>query len=199
MRRRRNFMIIPNFNITPGNTVGDIFINKGIRTFYDAIRAIHNLPYGRLKNPLELGSVITEGQGTCSTKHATLKALTDEHAIYGLQLELIIYAMDNTNTPGIGNVLEKYDLPYILEAHTVLAYDDEMYDYTFAGTYSMKWRDAVLMQTTIDTDQIQDYKEDYHKSVLQDWIERDKLAYSLDEIWKIREECIQELSAVKSH
>jgi len=190
-------MIIPNFTIKPGNTVGDIFRNKGIHTFYDAIRAVHKLPYGRTKNPLDFGSIMIEGKGTCSTKHATLKALTEEHAIYGLQLALVIYAMDHKNTPGIGNILTSYNLPYMLEAHTVLMYDDEMYDYTFPGTYDMKWRDAVLLQTTIDTDQINDYKVEYHKSVLEDWIERDKLAYTLEEIYNIREQCIVALGSVK--
>lgn len=190
-------MIIPNFNITAGNTVSDIFIENGTYTFYDAIRAVHKLPYGRIDNPLDFGNIITEGRGTCSTKHATLKTLTDEHAIYGLQLELVIYAMDNKNTLGIGNILEKYNLPYMLEAHTVLAYDDEVYDYTFAGTHNMSWREAVLMQTTIDTDQIEDFKMEYHKSVLEDWIKRDDLAYSLDDIWNIREQCIEELASVK--
>lgn len=192
-------MIIPNFFIVPGSPVSDTFIEHGVTTFYDAIRKVHHLPYGRVENPLEFGNIITEGKGTCSTKHATLKTLTDEHAIYGLQLELAIYAMCEENTPGVGATLDKYNLPYMLEAHTFLCYDDEVYDYTFAQSKNLKWKGAILMQTTIDTDQIGEYKKNYHKSVLADWIKRDHLPYTLDELYTIREECIEALSEAITH
>ncbi len=187
-------MIIPNFSILPGSPVGDIFIKNGVKTFYEAIQTVHNLPYGRVENPLDFGNIITQGKGTCSTKHATLKVLTEEHAIYGLRLELAIYAMNEENTPGVGATLSKYNLPYILEAHTFLCYDNEVYDYTFAKSKNLKWTDAILMQTTIDTDQIEDFKKNYHKSVLEDWIKRDNLSYTLEELYAIREECIAALS-----
>lgn len=192
-------MIVPNFNITPGNPMGDIFISQGITTYYDAIRAVHKLPYGRVANPLDYGSIMTEGKGTCSTKHAAIKTLAEEHAIYGLQLELVVYAMDEKNTPGVGEVLKKYDLPYMLEAHTFLAYDEEEYDYTFSGSHTMAWKESVLMQTTIDTDQIGDFKKEYHQSVLLDWISRDRLPYSLLDLWEIRQECIQALSSAQAN
>lgn len=192
-------MIIPNFSIVPGSPVSDIFIEHEVKTFYEAIRKVQNLPYGRVENPLEFGSIITNGRGTCSTKHATLKMLTDEHAIYGLQLELAIYAMSEENTPGVGATLDKYNLPYMLEAHTFLCYDDEIYDYTFAQSKNLTWTDSILMQTTIDTDQIGEYKKSYHKSVLADWIKRDHLPYTLDELYTIREECIEALSNATTH
>lgn len=187
-------MILPNFNITPGSVVADLFLRKNITTFYGAIDTIHNLPYGRTKDPLIMGNVITQGKGTCSTKHATLKALAEEHALYGLQLQLAIYGMKEENTKGIGKVLDKYELPYMLEAHCFLSYDEKVYDYTFSGNATLKWQDSVLIKTTIDTDQIGNYKSDYHKSILQDWIKRDKLPYTLEQLWSIREECIAALA-----
>ena len=189
-------MILPNFNLTPGTTVANIFITQDIFTFYDAIRAVHTLPYGRIENPVEFATIIMEGKGTCSTKHATLKALAEEHAIYGLKLEMAIYAMNRENTEGIGGLLKKYNLPYILEAHIYLRYDDEIYDYTFHNTREMPWRDAVLVESTIDTDQIVNFKKEYHRAVLNDWIVRDNLPYSLDELWSIREECIKALEQI---
>ncbi len=190
-------MIVPNFNITPGNPIGDLFLQKNVKTFYDAIRYIHNLPYGRLENPLEFENILMEGKGTCSTKHALLKTLAEEHLIYGLQLSLAIYAMDDSNTPKVGPILKKYNLPYMLEAHTFLTYDDETYDYTFPKSYSLKWQESVLIQTTIDTDQIGEFKKEYHKSVLADWITRDKIPYTLEKMWSIREECIDALNSSK--
>ncbi len=187
-------MILPNFNITPGSVVSDLFLKKNVSTFYDAIETIHNLPYGRVQNPMKIGNVITQGKGTCSTKHATLKALAEEHALYGLKLQLAIYGMEEENTKGIGPILDKYKLPYMLEAHCFLCYDEHVYDYTFSGNKTLKWRDSVLIRNTIDTDQIGGYKSDYHKSVLQDWIERDQLPYTLEELWSIREECIAALA-----
>ncbi|MCU7575121.1 hypothetical protein [Riemerella anatipestifer] len=36
-------------------------------------------------------------------------------------------------------------------------------------------------------------KINIHKNFLKEWIKAEGLDYSLDEIWKIREECIQAL------
>lgn len=190
-------MILPNFNIVATTTVSEAFKEIGVQTFYDAIQKVHNLPYGRTEELLQFEKILEEGHGTCSTKHATLKALADEHALHGLELKLVIFAMDESNTPGIGHILEKYDLSYMFEAHTYLLYGDEAYDYTFPKKKTMPWKNSVLLETTIATNQIGDFKKEYHKSVLKDWINSEDLTYTVDELWKIREECITALDQRK--
>lgn len=187
-------MSLPNFNLTGGQPVSDEFIKKDIKTFHNAVRFIHNLPYGRNKTPQNIASIIKEGMGTCSTKHACLKTLAEENEIHSIRLSLCIFSMNKKNTPDVEEVLSTYRLSYILEAHTCLCYDNERYDFTFPGTNKKTWEPDILIETTIDPDQIFDYKVSYHKSILKDWIQRDNLPYSLDKVWEIREACIQALS-----
>ena len=187
-------MSLPNFNLTGGNPVSDQFLIKKIKTFHDAIRHIHNLPYGRNKNPRNIASIIREGVGTCSTKNACLKTLAEENEIHSINLTLCIFSMTEQNTPGVGRILDAYALPYVLEAHTFLSYDNVRYDFTFPGNSEKLWEPDILIETTIDPDQILDYKISYHKSILKDWIQRDNIPYTLDKMWHIREACIQALA-----
>lgn len=186
-------MILPNFHIIAETEISTALKERGVHTFYDAIQWVHHLPYGRVKDPTSLDNVLKEGQGTCSTKHALLKALAEEHAIYDLKLSLAMYAMNDINTPGVGSVLQQYDLPCMFEAHVYLSYNDEIYDYTFPGSENMLWRKSVVIETAIDTDQIGGFKQEYHKAFLTDWIQRAPLDYTLDQLWTIREQCIKSL------
>ena len=51
----------------------------------------------------------------------------------------------------------------------------------------------ILIEIAIDTDQIGDWKKQYHQSVLEEWLKRDQLDYTLEELWRIRENCIAAL------
>jgi len=64
-------------------------------------------------------AVLNERKGTCSTKHALLKALAGEQGL-PIRLMLGIYEMNVRNTPGIRLVLEKHHLPCMPEAHCYL-------------------------------------------------------------------------------
>ncbi len=187
-------MMLLNFNLTKESIVSKTFLEAGYTTFYAAIKAVQSLPYGRMEDPTNLASILRDGKATCSTKHAALKTICEENNIHGLHLMMCIYPMHENNTSGVGTVLKKYNLPYIIEAHTYLSYNEERYDYTFAKKSRMRWVDEILIETEIDTDQITHYKNSYHKEVLADWIKRDKIPYTLEEIWSIREECITAIS-----
>lgn len=187
-------MSIPNFNLTKGNPVSDQFLKKNVTTFHDAIRFIHNLPYGRNKTPEIIESIIDEGIGTCATKCSCLKTLAEENEIHSISLSLCIYSMNEQNTPGVGVVLDRYKLPYILEDHTFLSYANERYDYTFPNSSEKLWEPDILIEITIDPDQILDYKVSFLKSIHKDWIQRDNIPYTTDELWDIRAQCIQALT-----
>ncbi|MBV1925442.1 MAG: hypothetical protein KUG49_02900 [Dokdonia sp.] len=185
--------MLPNFRISEDGSVSDRFRKKGIDTYHDAVRYIHSLPYGRNRSPEKPFTIIVEGKGTCSTKHACLKLLAEENNINSIEFYMSIYAMDGVNTPGVGPVLERYNLKYIMEAHTYLSYAGERFDYTRPGVNDKLWESAILIEVALDADQIGDWKIAFHRSVLVDWIKRDNIKYSLDEIWKIREECLETL------
>ncbi|MDR7834247.1 hypothetical protein [Riemerella anatipestifer] len=54
-------------------------------------------------------------------------------------------------------------------------------------------KNRLVFEIEIEYNQINDYKINIHKNFLKEWIKAEGLDYSLDEIWKIREECIQAL------
>ena len=187
--------MIPNFNLTTSGMISNHFIVNEITTFYGAIKYIQQLPYGRSKLQYPY-SIIDDKKGTCSTKHAFIKELAQENNIYSIKLQLCIYPMNEENTPGVGKVLQRYKLDYILESHVYLSYDDERYDFTFPEKSDKKWENDILMETEIDIDQILDYKVEYHKNMLSNWIMRDQLNFSLKKMWQIRESCIHALQTI---
>lgn len=189
-------MMLPNFRLSKERPLSERFRNKGMDTFHDAIRYVQKLPYGRNSTARRPSIILTEGKGTCSTKHACLKSLAEENEINSIDFHLAIYSMNAENTPKVKKVLQQYKLDYILEAHTFLFYDNERFDYTFPKASDKAWQKDILIETPIDADQIGDWKKEYHQSVLKSWLKREKLPYSLQEIWDIREECIAALSPV---
>lgn len=187
--------MIPNFNLTANGPISNHFMQNEMTTFYQAIKYIRQLHYGRSKLPYP-NNILEDKRGTCSTKHACIKELAEENNIRSIKLQLCIYPMSEENTPGVGTVLNRYKLDYILESHVYIAYDEERYDFTFPHTNEMKWENDILIESEIDVDQILDYKKEYHKTILKDWIERDKLKYTLKELWQIRESCIHSLQTL---
>lgn len=190
--------MLPNFRISEKGSVSDRFRKKDIDTFHDAVRYINSLPYGRNRNPEKPFTIIVEGIGTCSTKHACLKILAEENNINSIELHVSIYAMNGVNTPSAGKVLKRYNLKYLLAAHTYLSYAGKRFDFTHPGNNNNLWENDILIEIPLDSDQIGDWKNTYHKSVLIDWIKRDKIPYTLDEVWIIREKCIDTLGMIKS-
>jgi hypothetical protein len=138
---------------------------------------------------------VSEGKGTCTTKHALLAELAQEQNI-DVQLALGIFEMNERNTPGVGQVLTKYGLTYIPEAHCYLRYRGERIDVT--GLQSgAEPIERLLYEEPITVQQIGTYKIDLHKRFLRDWIAGTETirGRSLEEMWCIREECIAALGA----
>ena len=82
-----------------------LFRKAGVDDFAGAARYLLNLPYGRITERSRLWLVLTEGRGTCTTKHTLLAELAREQSI-DVKLILGIYEMNERNTPGVGHVLE---------------------------------------------------------------------------------------------
>jgi hypothetical protein len=127
--------------------------------------------------------------------HATLAELAREQHL-DVQLMLGIYEMTERNTPGVGAVLNRYGLTYIPEAHCYLRYESERIDVTgvAAGAEPI---DGFLHEEPITIEQIGQYKNDLHRRFLRDWIARTDTVSgrSVEDVWRIREECIAALGA----
>jgi hypothetical protein len=86
-------------------------------------------PMGATDTPDDPLIVLTENRGTCSTKHALIRRLAMEQDL-DIALVLGMYEMTEQNTPGIGNVLRKYGLATLPEAHCHLRTSGKRIDLT---------------------------------------------------------------------
>ena len=187
-------MSIPDQPLVGAGDVTRRFRALGIADFAGAARHVRKLPYGRTASRTDVTLVLTEGRGTCTTKHALLAALAAEQGI-DVALTLGVYEMTERNTPGVGRVLERHGLAAIPEAHCYLTHAGERIDVT-RDVQAAAPIETFLHEETIRVDQIGTYKIDLHRRVLADWIVRTPAVHgrSLDDVWRIREECIAALS-----
>ncbi|MBO6880722.1 MAG: hypothetical protein JJ870_09205 [Winogradskyella sp.] len=152
------------------------------------------MPYNRNSNRTDLSLVWKEKKGTCSSKHAFLKHVADLNQIPNVELILGVYKMNSANTPKIGNALSDYQLDYIPEAHCYLKINDERFDYTSPTSDFKRLKNDMLLEKTITHQQVAEFKIDFHKAYLKDWIKNNNIPYSFGKIWQIREQCIENLS-----
>lgn len=182
-----------NFKINSNTLISELFRKKGIVNFSNALIFIKNLPYGRNSNKKDLTLVISENKGTCSSKHALLKLLADENMHPEVKLMLGVFKMNRNNTPKIKNTLKRYNLHYIPEAHNYLKINGKIYDCTSKNSSESNFINDLIQEMEILPNQISNFKIQYHKDFLKDWIIDKPL--TLEEVWSIREQCIVDLSS----
>lgn len=187
------------FSPTPFTTGGNIttaFLRYGVLDYKAAARYVSQLPYGRNGEVAVTTAVLHEGCGTCSTKHALLRRLAAEQGL-DIVLVLGIYEMNQQNTPAVGPVLERYGLSSLPEAHCYLRVDENRVDVTHDRKKGQSTPMLVFRhEEDIAPEQIGDYKIELHRRFMSRWMaETDAgVGRSLDEVCRIREECIRVLS-----
>lgn len=186
----------PDFELNAPLPVSQAFRSRGITTFREAAIFIKCLPYGRNADKTDLLTVLPEQRGTCSTKHALLKLLADEHNRPEVRLMTGLYKMTAQNTPGVANVLATHQLSYIPEAHNYLRYEHLIIDCTSTASASSDFYAQLIEETEIRPDQVGAYKVSYHQRYLDKWLkDNPDIGYTAGELWRIREQCIYSLSA----
>jgi hypothetical protein len=171
-----------------------IIKNNGIESWNELILLIQNLPYGRNKNRTDFSLVLLEKKGSCSSKHALLKKAADLNGIPNIKLILGIYKMNEANTPKIGRELTKNDLEYIPEAHCFLKINGVRLDLTTANSDIKNIEKDIIQEKEIQPEQVAQFKVDFHKSFLKQWIKKNNILFNFNELWHIREQCIFNLS-----
>ena len=185
----------PDFDIKSMGQISKEFTDRNIVTFKQASLFIKQLAYGRNADKNNLATVFTDNCGTCSTKHALLKRLADENEFEKVKLIVGLFKMNKKNTPQVSSTLQKYNLEYIPEAHCYLKYEDKIIDLTKLNSIPTDFLDELIEEIEILPEQITDFKVNYHKNYLASWLDKNKqINLSLNDLWKIREECIQKLS-----
>lgn len=193
--RRTPIVGWPDVKLIDGDHVAAAFKRLGVMTTRDAARLIWRLSYGRSSDPENHLLVLSEGRGTCSGKHAILAMLAVE---LGLPVELILtfYEMNEMNTPGVGAVLEAHGLCSILEAHCLLRYKGDYFDFTGLPGKDPSEPKRFVHSEVITPAQVCSYKLERHRRFLQEWLEQSQIAgLDLDRAWSIREACIKALAA----
>lgn len=173
--------------------ISDQFLSRKITDFSSACKYISELPYKRNLDKRNIKCVFDESAGTCSTKHAVLKKLALENNHPEVKLILGIFKMDTDYTLKIKKKLEEYHLNYIPEAHNYIKIENEYFDFTKPDSDYRQFRNKILIEKEIEYNQIFAEKISFHKEYLKNWIAEEKIPYNLDEIWNIREQCIEDL------
>jgi len=182
--------------LQPAGPITAAFTLAGVNDFRGAARYIGRLPYGRNANLYDPLAVLIESRGTCSTKHALLRRLAMEQDV-AAKLVVGIYEMSDRNTPGIGLVLQRHGIARLPEAHCYLNYRGKRIDATRElATMPDEVISHFLHEEEIAPNQISAYKVDLHRRFLRNWMEQNGAAatHTLDQLWKIREQCIIALS-----
>ncbi len=169
--------------------------NKNLFTWNELTKYIKDLPYGRTINRTDLSLVIVERKGSCSSKHALLKKVVILNKVPNIKLILGLYKMNSNNTPKIGNVLNKNNIDFLPEAHCYLIVNGERIDYTSRNSDFNRIKNDVLFEKEIEPHEVAKFKVEYHKTYLKTWIKEQRIPFSFDEIWSLREQCINNLSA----
>jgi hypothetical protein len=170
------------------------FQSKGVSTFEEACKHVASLPYARNTNKGDLLCILDEGRGTCSTKHVFIKTLADQLDIQSLKLYVGIFRMNKTVFPILGEILNESGLAFIPEAHTYLRVGETIYDYTMPENSIINFEGELMLEQEMDAMELNDLKVPFHREFIERWIQEENVPYTLNEVWEVRERCIQRLS-----
>lgn len=124
-----SFHVFPDKAITEAGPISAEFRGLGIRSFHEACRYVHDLPYGYNSDRDDLMILFKKKMGTCSTKHAVIATLASE---LGLPITrgVGIYPMTEAIVTGADKILSQYNLPYVPMIHCFLEYGNNRVDLT---------------------------------------------------------------------
>lgn len=187
-------MQLPVSDLTATGSISVAFRKLNITDFHAACDFVHQLPYGRNTSRSDFTLVLSEKQGTCSSKHALLALLAEENALQNVELIVGIYLLSEETNPQAATVLAKYKLTNLPECHVYLRYKGKRYDFTFPSQSIAAIENKIVREQRIEPQQVIDWKIVIHKDYLTRWLARNpSIAYDLNQIWAIREEIIAQL------
>lgn len=167
--------------------------NSGIYSWEELLIYVKNIPYGRNANREDLSLVLKENKGTCSSKHAFLKEVANLNKIPNIKLIIGIYKMNESNTK-IGTILSDNNIDFIPEAHCYLKIDEVRIDCTTPKSDFTKIEKDILEEIEIKPFQVGKFKVEYHQDFIKKWLSNSDIKITFDQLWTIREQCIDFLS-----
>jgi hypothetical protein len=170
-----------------------LITEQGIENWSELIEYTRKLPYGRNQNREDFSLVVTEGKGTCSSKHSFLKKVADLNGIDNVKLILGIYRMNQVNTPKIGTTISESSLEFVPEAHCYLKLNNRRVDITTSDSNIENLAADILEEIEIEPEQVGTFKVEYHKKFLQKWLIDNDIDMNFNTLWELREQCIRNL------
>ena len=184
--------MLPNF-VLQNKGEYEYFLDKNnLKTFHELINFIKKIPYGRTTSRGNLKELFENNRGTCSTKHAFLLQICELNNFLEVELIVGIFLMDASYAPKLRDILDKYKLIQIPEAHCYLRFNGKRYDFTSES--SGNFESKLIREQRCEWQQIVDWKPMIHKNFIASWKKRNNISLSEEELWEIREECIGKLS-----
>jgi len=144
-----SFTIFPDKTIIDAGIVSKEFLHLGVKTFVEACRYVHQMPYGYNSDRDDLMILFKEEKGTCTTKHSVIGTLAKELDLT-VNKTIAIYAMTEAIVTGTDRILERYGLPYVPMIHCFLAHDRYRVDLT-EGNHNGKNR---FIEVFLHTEQV---------------------------------------------
>ena len=124
-----SYEIFPNADIINRGIFSDQFLKIGIKSFHDACRWVHDLPYDYNSNMVDSMLIFTEKKGICLTKHGAITRLAEELNL-PIHKNIGFFRLNNEIYSAIENLLSKYGLEYIPQIDCFLRYNDHYVDLT---------------------------------------------------------------------
>jgi len=186
---------LPHFSIQANGVVSQQCIRMGWHQFAEAATWVRSLPYGR-NSSFSPEALFLEQKGTCSTKHAWLAQLAEEHNIqHGLSIGL--FMMNGENTPLLNSFLKNAGIKEIPEVHSYLKHGQLRHDFTRIEM-PLLFQEPIRIEKRMTVAQMS-FKAKWHKEQMQMWIaEQTHALPTLAEYWEIREAAIAQLSQSQS-
>lgn len=184
--------VLVNFQIHAHGRISQICLKHGLPNLKDVINHLRNLPNGRTSDKRDLAMVLIEGKGTCSAKHALLAQLATENGVSDIKLALCTYNISARIHPEAAPILKRYGLPALPEARCFIKYRGGIYN--LCGRQCAIYPD-IVSEIEIAPMQTATFKKRYHRNYIENWLQIEKLnrQWSADDIWRIREECMEAL------
>ncbi len=163
-----------------------------LNSWDDLLDHVHKLPYGRISDKSQLHLVLEEQQGTCSAKHAFLKLAADALGLAGVELLLGFFMMDGKNSPALSTYFSSLEIEELPELHAFLKVNGKPIDITFPDNVKKTIPYDIIQSHRVNPEEMILTKEQLHRNFHKKWIlSMTDFPYSEDELWSIREKCIE--------
>lgn len=183
--------MLPDFALSARAPLSNYFRERGIGNFHLSAQWICNLPYGRHNRQGEF-RVLEESCGTCSSKHSLLKRLADENDWQELHLYVGLVFLDVHTNASVAKILRDAKLNRIPEAHCFLKYKAHYFDFTSEAFQSRQHLLGTTVQNEVQIEPAQTgaWKVAWHQRQMLDWLEKEEMDMTLEQLWEWREKCI---------